>query len=313
MLALESARCGPGEYSAHFNSNPDDYVCHMGRGSRSPTQDLAGCEAGLRALEGVKIDPSYVSKFVLPASPEEWLGQLRAHLQYVRDYARVRVAYQEALKPAVEQGRFEETQRRMAALPVLPDVIPGSYSAGALTFFYGLLRKFADLWKDRSFSDNLALHKKATAANWFNQDPRFAPQNAVNGILCELREEGWAADAPGPAWLKIDLGSVRTVQSVRVYNRGYRRDSWDNNLRATPVRAEVFYATQDPDSSQGIAGTGEPGYKLLGGFDNWAPTDDPGAFQEIKAKEAVQAHWIKVVIYSAANDERVGCGEVEVR
>jgi hypothetical protein len=313
MLALESVRCGPGECVVGLDLWPHDYMCNMGRGSHSPAEDLARCEEGLQALEEAKIDSGYVSKFILPVRREEWLEHLGAHLRYVRDYTRVRVAYQKAMKPAVEQGHFEETQRLMAALPEFLDVIPGSYGAWSVLAFYVYLRKFADTWKGRTFSDNLALNKKATAANWFNQDPRFAPQNAVNGILCEMREEGWAADAPGPAWLKIDLGSAQTVKSVRVYNRGYRRDYWDNNLRATPAKADVFYAVQDPDPSKGSVDAGEPGYKLMGGFANWEPTDDPAAFQEIKASEPPQARWIKVVIYSAASNQRVGCGEVEVR
>ena len=316
LQALEQVHCGPGEYKVHDNGWPNDYMCNLGRGSRSPAQDVARCEEAWHALDGVKVDPSYVPKFALLVSPEELLGYIRSHLQYTRDYARVRLAYQEALKPAVEQGRLEETQRLMAVLPELPDVIPGTYGAGDATFFYRLLQKFASTWKDRTFSDNLALHKKVTASSWFNEDPRRAPQNAVNGILCELNEEGWVADGPRPAWLKIDLGAVRTIQSVRIYNRGYERDqsyTWDRNLTATPARAEVFYAAEDLDPSKGTADAGEPAYKLLGGFANWAPTNDPSAFQEIKAKEPVLARFIKVVIYGAANDQPAGCGEVEVR
>jgi hypothetical protein len=313
LLALQQARCGPGEYFVREDLWPDDYMCNEGWGSPFPAQDVARCEAGLHALDDVKVDPGYVPKFALLVSPEELLGYIRSHLQYAKDYALVRLAYQEALRPAVQQGRFEETQRLMAVLPEMPDVIPDTYGAGAATFHCGLLRDFARTWKDRTFSDNLALHKKATASGWFNQGPRYTPANAVNGILCELDEEGWVADQTGPAWLKIDLGDVRTVRSVRIYNRGYKRDSWDDNLTATPTKADVFYTVEDPDPSKGTAAAGESGYKLLGGFADWAPTDDPGAFQEIRAKQPVQARLIKVVIYGAANAQPAGCGEVEVR
>jgi hypothetical protein len=313
MLALESARCGPGEYVVNLDLWPNDYSCNQGRGSQSPEQDLARCQDALKALDSVKADPGYVAKFRLPIGADRWLGHLRAHLEYVRDYARIRVAYREALKPALERGSFEETQRLMATLPDLPDVIPGSFGAGSMSVHYTLLRRFSATWKGRTFSDNLALKKRVTASSWFNQDPRFAPQNAVNGILCELQEEGWAADEPGPAWLKIDLGSVQTVHNVRLFNRGYRREYWDNNLRATPAKADVFYALHDPDPSSGTADDSEQAYQSLGGFAAWEPTDDPAAFQEITSRDGVQARWVKVVIYSAAGDNRVGCGEVEVR
>ena len=201
----------------------------------------------------------------------------------------------------------------MAALPDLPDSIPGVYGAPLETFYFRLLRKFADTWKGRTFHDNLALGKETTASSWFNNDPHFAPSNAVNGILCEFIEEGWAAGNGGPAWLKIDLGEAQTVASVRIYNRGYRRELFDNNLVATPAKADVFYAMNDPDPSRGILGRGEPGYELIGGFENWGPTDEPGAYREIKAKDPVGARFIKVIIYSAANKHPVGCGEIEVR
>jgi hypothetical protein len=103
------------------------------------------------------------------------------------------------------------------------------------------------------------------------------------------------------------------VKSVRIYNRGYHREIWDNNLIATPVKADVFYATEDRDPTRGSIDGKEPGYKMLGGFDKWAPTDDPSAFQEIHAASSVLARFIKVLIYKAAHDNPVGCGEVEVR
>jgi hypothetical protein len=51
----------------------------------------------------------------------------------------------------------------------------------------------------------------------------------------------------------------------------------------------------------------------MGGFDNWAPTDDPSAFQEIKVVSPVKARFIKVLIYTTANNQPAGTGEVEVR
>ena len=77
--------------------------------------------------------------------------------------------------------------------------------------------------------------------------------------------------------------------------------------------AEVFYAGEDPDPSQGTADAGEPGYTSLGCFANWAPTDSPGASQEINTKEPVMARMIKVVICGAAHNQPAGCGEAEVR
>jgi hypothetical protein len=119
--------------------------------------------------------------------------------------ARIRLAYQQALQPAQEDSHFEETQQKMAILPDLPDSIPGVYGATLETFYFQLLRRFAGTWKGRTFHDNLALGKSTSASSWFNNDPHFAPRNAVNGILCEYVEEGWAAGSYGPAWLKVDL------------------------------------------------------------------------------------------------------------
>ena len=113
-------------------------------------------------------------------------------------------------------------------------------------------------------------------------------------------------------WLSKGNSHVSGRSSVRIYNRGYRREVWDHNLTATPVRAEVFFATEDPDLTMGSAARNEPGYKLLGGFEKWAPTDDPSTFREIHASSPPPARFIKVVIYEAANGNRVGCGEVEV-
>jgi hypothetical protein len=42
------------------------------------------------------------SQLPLIVDPEELLGYIRAHLTYVLAFARVRVAYKEALKPAQE-------------------------------------------------------------------------------------------------------------------------------------------------------------------------------------------------------------------
>ena len=44
-----------------------------------------------------------------------------------------------------------------------------------------------------------------------------------------------------------------------------------------------------------------------------SPTDGPGAFPEINAKEPVMARMIKVVIYGAADNQPASCAEVEVR
>jgi hypothetical protein len=200
----------------------------------------------------------------------------------------------------------------MAALPEFADFIPGVYGVGQETSYNHLLRKFADTWKGRTFGDNSALGKKVTASSWFNQNLRFAPDNAVSGILCEY-EEGWASGAYGPAWLKIDLGAVEMVGSVRIYNRGYERELWDNNLTATPGKADVFAALDDPAATRGTPDDGEAGYERIGGFENWIPTDDASAYQESKPTGPIRARFIKVVIYSAANNQRVGCGEVEVR
>ena len=82
---------------------------------------------------------------------------------------------------------------------------------------------------------------------------------------------------------------------------------------ATPTKAEVFYAAVNADPFKDIADAGESGYKLLGGFANWAPTDDPGAFREINAKEPMMARMIRVVIYGAADNPPVICAEVDVR
>jgi hypothetical protein len=313
LEAIGEVRCGPGRHILEGNLWPDDYMCWSGKGSSFPAHDLASCEKALDDLEAAKVDGEYVSKMPLMFEPAELLGNIRSHLRYVRDFARIRLAYQQALKPAQEDRRFQETQQKMASLPDLPDSIPDVYGAGRETFYFHLLRRFADTWKGRTFHDNLALGKKTTASSWFNNDPRFAPTNAVNGILCEFSEEGWVAGNYGPAWLKMDLGAVETVVTVRIYNRGYRRELFDNNLLATPAKADVFYAVDDPNPSRGILAGHEPGYELMGGFENWAPTDKPGAYREIKTKDPVRARFVKVVIYSAANNQPVGCGEIEVR
>jgi hypothetical protein len=312
LEAIGQVRCGTGQHMLDGNLWPDDYMCWFGKGSSSPTHDVALCEKALSELELVKVDAEYVPQMPLVVEPEELLGYVRSHLKYVLDFARIRLAYREALQPALD-GRFEETQQKMAALPELPDFIPGVYGAGQETAYYQLLRKFSNTWRGRTFRDNLALGKKVTASSWFNADPRFAPEEAVSGILCEYEKEGWAAGAHGPAWLKIDLGAVETVRSVRIYNRGYKRELWDNNLVATPGRADVFCAVEDPDPSRGTLEDREAGYQRIGGFENWVPTDDPGAYQEIRSRNSVPARFIKVVIYSAANSQPAGCGEVEVR
>ena len=316
LRAIAEVRCGPGIQivkPTHKEHYLNDYMCWRGRGSALPQRDLAICERALQELQSVAVDESFVPKLPLPVAPGKLLEYIRAHLRYVADFARLRVAYNDALRPAIESARFVETQKRMETLPALSDVVQGAYGAYAETFHHGILRTFGDTWKGRVFHDNLALKKRVTASSTFNNDPRFGPDHAVNGILCEFNEEGWAADGNGPAWLKIDLGSTQPVRSVRLYNRGYRRDIHDNNLSATSTKAQVFSATVDPDPSRGTLDGKESGYALLGGFDNWAPTNDPSAYQEIKVVSPVKARFIKVLIYSTADDQPAGCGEVEVR
>lgn len=316
LQAIAEVRCGAGIQivkPAHKERYLNDYMCWRGRGSAFPHRDLAVCERALQELQSVAVDESFVPKLPLPVSPAKLLEYIRAHLRYVADFARLRVAYNDALRPALESGRFEDTQKKMEALPALPDVVQGVYGAYAENLHYGMLRKFADTWRGRVFGDNIALGRNATASSTFNNDPRFGPDHAVNGILCEFKEEGWVADGYGPAWLKIDLGSTQLVRTVRIYNRGYRRDMPDNNLIATPTKAQVFYATVDPDPSHGTFDGRENGYSSIGGFDNWAPTDDPSAFREVKAVNPVRARFIKVLIYETANNQPAGCGEVEVR
>lgn len=318
LQAIADVRCGPGEV---LNEDlwPDDYMCWLGKGSDCPGKDLATCEKAVTGLEHVQIDPGFVPKLPLVVKPEELLNHIRLHLAYVRDYARIRVAYEEALRPALEAQDFEETQRRMAALPSLPDHVPGTL--GLPEYYpYTLLRDRADSWKGRTFSDNLALGKKATASRRFNGDPRFAPGQAVNGILCELDERGWAGGCYGADWIKIDLGAPVDIHAVRVYNRGFRNPeildrrewSFDKRLVPTPTKADVFYALEDKDPSRGTADAHEPGYSLLGVYEGWV-SDDPGAYQEVSTKTGAKARFIKVVVYESANGEPHGSGEIEVR
>jgi hypothetical protein len=312
LRALEKVRCGPGENMVRQNLWPHGYFCHFGRGTNSPSTDLSLCLEALQELDSVILDPGFVQKLPMIVDPAELLYQIRAHLKYVSDFAKIRLAYQDAIQPALYSGELEETQRLMAEIPELPDLIPDSYGALEYTA-YKVLRKFAEGWKDRSFHDNLAFGKRVYAPGYYKSDRRFAPQMAVNGLLCEYEEEGWAANTLGPSWLKIDLGGTTSLSRVRIYNRGYHREDWDNNRMATPEKVDVFYALEDADPSTGTLEPNESGYKLLGGFDGWEPTDDPTAFQEIGVNEPVQARYIKVVIFAAANREPPGTGEIEVR
>ncbi|MEW5977340.1 MAG: glycoside hydrolase family 20 zincin-like fold domain-containing protein [Acidobacteriota bacterium] len=309
LQAIESVRCGPGEPMLRNDLWPTGRLCRLGRGSRAPQNDLALCEAALDELKAVKLDPNYVPKLPLIVPPQELLGYIRAHLEYVARFAAIRQAYHEALQPARE-GRLEETATRMRGLEPLPDVLQGVYGAGEETAYFQILARFVDNWKSRNFTGNLAFGKPVTASSWVNRDPRFAPENAVNGILCEYDEEGWAAEDFGPAWLQIDLGSTRPVQRVRIYNRGYRREMWDNNLTATPSGIEILYASGVP--REGAASVARADFELMGSIEEWKPTDNPADFREVRLNNPVPARWIKVVIQSAVDSQRPGCGEVEV-
>lgn len=312
LQAIGEVRCGAGRPIAAGAIWPNDYLCRLGRGSSSPAHDLALCRKALQGLDSVQLDPGFVPKLPLVVGPGELLGYIRAHLEFVARFAAIRVAYDEALKPALD-GRFEQTRKLMAALPALPDSIPGLYGAGMETAHYRMLRHFADTWKHRSFGDNLALHKPVTASSSLNQDPRFAPGQAVNGLLCDFHEEGWAAGQQGPAWLKIDLGGAVPVRSVRVYNRGYQRDHLDDRVSGTPSKVRVFFAEADANPDRGRTDDSEPGYRLLGEVDAWAPTEDPGAFRDIRAAAPQKARFIKLVVWPPAAGQPAGLGEVEVR
>ncbi len=312
LRALQAVRCGPGEHMVSQDLWPDGYFCRFGRGSESPERDLQlGLEA-MKELDSVVLDPDFVPKLPIIVEPRELLDQIRAHLGYVIDFAKIRVAYREAIQPALLTGDLEKTKKRMMEIPELPDIIPGSY--GPLEFrAYTILRKFADSWEGRTFDDNLALKKPVYASSYYKNDPRFAPELAVNGLLCEYEEEGWAANSLEPSWLKIDLGSMRTFSRVRIYNRGYHREDWDNNRSATPTKVDVFYAVKDSDPSKGSTDGKEDGYSLLGGFEGWEETDDSTAFREIEASKPLNARYIKVLVFGAANRETPGAGEIEVR
>ncbi len=289
---------------------PHGSLCWRGQGTAWPDRDLRHCQEALKGLETAQLDPRFVPQFPIVFQPRELLDQVRAHLGYVRDFAAIRLGYQEAMGQAY-QNNWIEAQRRMAALPVLPDEIPGSY--GAMEIHpYRRLKVFADLWKGRRFADNLALGKAVTASSHHNNDPRFGPAMAVNGLLCEYKEEGWAADRGGPAWLKIDLGEVKTIRSVRIYNRGYNREVWDNKLTATPVRGEVYVADADARPETGALEGPDSGYRLLGGFDDWKASDDPGAYREVESEPA-RGRFVKVVLHSDLPGIAAGAGEIEVR
>jgi hypothetical protein len=319
LKLIGEIRCGPGTPIIKENFWPNDYMCRLGSGTDSPEKDLADCEKTLQKLNSVTIDSAYVSKLPLIFAPAEFLKQLRLHLGHVRDYARLRVAYRDALKPVIEDGNFKETQKQMASLPKLPDRVEGivgllennSYALGCP---YNNLKKYANDWAGRSLADNLALKKKVSASRWLNHDPRFSPEMAVNGVLCEYEEEGWAGGNIGPDWLKIDLGAVQTVSRVRIYNRGYKREAniGDKDLAATPSKVKVFYATDDSDLSKGTVKDDELGYQLIGGFNRWDANHDSSSYKEIVAKSPVQARYIKVLISESASNLANGCGEVEV-
>jgi hypothetical protein len=313
LQAIAGIRCGRGQHMSGSDLWPHGYICRLGKGSASPGKDLAESEKAIAVLTSVRLDPEFVPKLPLTVEPGELIAQIQAQLLHIRDFARIRLAYQEALRPALEGGRPAAMKLRMSEIPALADTIPGSFGAGMESFQYSVLRKFADSWRHRTFDDNLALNARVTASSWKQTDPRFAPGQAVNGLLCDYREEGWAAGAYGPAWLKIDLGSVKPVRSVRIYNRGYQRDRWDNNLRATPASGQVFYAVSDGDPAHGTVGSDEPGYHSMGEFEGWPPTNDPASFREITVKLPVQARFLKILIVTTAGNEAAGTGEVEVR
>src|SRR5262249_49714918 len=152
--AIAAVRCGSGQPMLRANLWPHAYMCRLGRGSESPGRDVELCERALRGLDAVTLEREYVPKLPLPVHPMELLSQSRLHLERVRDFARVRLAYTNALRTAVENRAFPETAQKMAGLPVLPDVIPGAYGAGLETLDYTFLRRFADSWRERSFADN---------------------------------------------------------------------------------------------------------------------------------------------------------------
>jgi hypothetical protein len=311
LSAIERVRTGPGAAMVSHDLWPNAFMPSLAYRDAPARADVEICERALAGLETVKLNPHFVPKLPLIAEPSELLDQIRAHLRYVLAFARIRDHYQQALACARE-GRWEEAQAGMASLPVLPDRVEGSY--GALEYKpYLALKLFADSWSGRTFKDNVALGKPVTASGWYKHDPRFAPQMAVNGLLCEFREEGWASDSPGPAWLKIDLGTPREVREVRIYNRAYRREFWDNNLEATPLRGQVFIAGADPDPSRGTPNDQETGYQLLGGFEGWEASQDPATFRAVTAPAPVRARFVKVVLYGAAGGNVTGTGEVEVR
>ncbi len=309
--AIEQVRTGPGAAMAERDLWPGGFMPSLAYRDAPARADVETCERALAGLNAIKLDPQFVPKLPLIAEPAELLEQIRAHLRYVLAFARIRHHYQSALAQAHE-GRFEAAQAAMASLPVLPDTVEGSYGALEYKPYLGL-KVFADSWAGRTFKDNLALGKAVTASGWYKNDSRFAPQMAVNGLLCEFREEGWTADTPGPSWLKIDLGASQEVREVRVYNRAYRREFWDNNLVATPLRGHVFVAGGDPNPSRGTADDKESGYQLLGGFEGWEASQDPSAFRAVQPPAPIRARFVKIVLYEAAGGNLTGTGEVEVR
>jgi hypothetical protein len=311
LQAIADIRCGGGGIVSSTTGDlwPNDFMCRLGRGTDDPDRDLSACQQALEGLDKTRPDSGHVPQLPLPPAitPARLKGYVRSHLDFVLEFARIRKAYRDALLPALEHRDLEETQRRMALIPPLRDVVaPDMYGALPEKTYDNRLRVFIQSWSGRTFRDNLALHKPVTASSWFNGDPRFSPAHAVNGLLCDAEERGWAAGAPGPAWIKIDLGNAHPVHTVRIYNRGFEwnpRDLWDPKLSATPQSGEVLLSAVDRDDA----------YQLLGAFSGWKPTRDPSAFQEVRGHAPVQARFVKVLLDPPANGQPAGAGEIEVR
>ncbi|MFB3902920.1 MAG: hypothetical protein ACE15E_05660 [Acidobacteriota bacterium] len=312
LQAISQVRCGPGEPWVTRDWWPESYMCRLGRGSDDPETDFRVSDEALKKLDAAKIDPGFVPKMPLLVDPQEFLELIRFQLVRVRDFAAVRTAYQQALEPA-DAGRFGETKAKMSRLPEFSDVLPKGYGAGLELYYDKILRGFAGAWLERSPEGNLALGAKTTAGSCFNGDPRFSPEMAVNGLTCEIREQGWMADRSGAEWLKIDLGSPTTVRSVRVYGRGCRREFWENNVVSPITSVKVYWASSDPDPRNGSVGADEAGYSLLGGFEKWSPGSDPLAFRDVLAASPISSRYIKLVFETPPGQSNPGCGEIEVR
>ncbi len=234
LQAISQVRCGPGEPWVTKDWWPESYMCRLGMGSDNAARDFRLCDEAFRRLEVAKVDPGLVPKMPLVIDPAELLEQVRTQLGRVRDFAAVRLAYERAMQPSYE-GRFEETRESMQRLPDLPDVLATGYGAGLELYYDKILRGFAAAWADQNPEESMARGARVTAGSYLNGDPRFSPAMAVNGLICDQREEGWAADRSGAEWLKIDLGLLKTVHAVRIYSRGYKREFWENHVEPKEV------------------------------------------------------------------------------